>query len=149
MELLLPNWIQVPKNGLGTLLGFTHLHSHVRVTGSCLVLGLQALSTHHCNPNTQRRRQSMLQKSEILQSMTHTFSILEKPLSASCTETPPDLPLVPSHQPFLQSLIQESQLPIKTLTDHLPLNSSLPPLIDASFSHIYPANIINHWLTIS
>lgn len=64
MELLFPNRIQISKNGLGTLLGFAHLHSHVRVTGSCLVLGLQALGTHHCNPNTQRRKfQSMLQKS--------------------------------------------------------------------------------------
>lgn len=58
--------------------------------------------------------------------------------------------LSPKPPAFPSNLTQESQLPIKTLTDHLPLNSSLPPLIDAPpFSHIYPANIINHWLTIS
>lgn len=122
MELLLPNRIQVSKNGLGTLLVLPNLHSHIRVTGSCLVLGLQALGTHHCNPDTHRRR---LQEytPEIMSPPKNDsiLPILEHPLSAPCTGadfTPSTSILSPKL--FPQSLAQES-LPLPwTLTDHLP-----------------------------
>lgn len=87
MELLFPNRIQVPKNSLGTLLGFAHLHSHVRVTGSCLVLGLQALGTHHCNPITEEEALELCSRNPNSSSTTHMFSILEQSLSSPCKGT--------------------------------------------------------------
>lgn len=91
----------------------------------------------------------MPQKSEILHSRTHMFSILEKPLSASCTGTlifsllqiypcPKPLALPSKPSPRIQAPHQNP--------DHLSLNCSLLPLIYARFNHT--TQLINHWLTI-
>lgn len=56
-EFLIPDRIEVSKYGLGPALGLPHLHSDIRVTGACLVLGLQALSTHNWVQKTQNNSQ--------------------------------------------------------------------------------------------
>lgn len=45
-ELFLPDRVQVAIDGLCPLLGLSHLDGDVGVTGTCSVLGLEALRTH-------------------------------------------------------------------------------------------------------
>ena len=44
VEVLLPYRVEIPIDGLGSLLGLANLHCDIRVTGSCLIFGLKALS---------------------------------------------------------------------------------------------------------
>lgn len=44
-ELFLPDWVQVAVDRLCSLLGFTHLDGHIRIAGTCPVLGLETLGT--------------------------------------------------------------------------------------------------------
>lgn len=47
VEILFPHWVKVPVDGFCPFLGLPNLDGDIRVTGSCLVLGLQALGTDH------------------------------------------------------------------------------------------------------
>lgn len=47
VKLLLPDWIEVAINSLGSLLGLAHLNGDIRITGSCLVLCLKSLGTNN------------------------------------------------------------------------------------------------------
>lgn len=53
-ELFLPDWVQVAVDCLCSLLGFTHLDGHIRITGTCPVLGLETLGTDDWHTHTSR-----------------------------------------------------------------------------------------------
>lgn len=48
MEVLLPDRVEVTVDGLGPLLGLSHLDRDVGITGASLILRLEALGTQHC-----------------------------------------------------------------------------------------------------
>ena len=52
VELLIPDRVEVAKDGLGPALGLAHLDSDVRVTGAGFILGLQPLRTHDWTRDT-------------------------------------------------------------------------------------------------
>lgn len=54
MEVFVPDRIEVPINSLCSLFGFANLNGDIRVTRTCFVFSLQALSTHHCWEETHR-----------------------------------------------------------------------------------------------
>lgn len=54
-ELFLPDWVQVAVDCLCSLLGFTHLDGHIRITGTCPVLGLETLRTDDWHTHTHRK----------------------------------------------------------------------------------------------
>lgn len=49
VERFLPHGVQVSVDGLGSLLGFAHLHRDVGVAGAGAVFSLQTLSAHYCS----------------------------------------------------------------------------------------------------
>lgn len=48
IERLIPDRIEVTVDGLGSFLGFAHLHCYIGITGASFILGLQALGTENC-----------------------------------------------------------------------------------------------------
>lgn len=62
VEVLLPHRVQVPIDGFCPFLGLPNLDSDIGVTGSCLVLCLQALGTDHWK--THRTNTNMGSRSE-------------------------------------------------------------------------------------
>lgn len=64
VEIFLPHRVQVPIDGFCPFLGLPNLDSDIGVTGSRLVLCLQALGTDHCKKKTKTNRGSRSEVAE-------------------------------------------------------------------------------------
>lgn len=49
MEILLPDWVEIAVDSFSPFFCLSNLNSDIRVTGTCLILCLQALGTDHCS----------------------------------------------------------------------------------------------------
>lgn len=49
MEILLPDWVEIAVDSFSPFFCLSNLNSDIGVTGTCLILCLQALGTDHCS----------------------------------------------------------------------------------------------------
>lgn len=132
VKLLFPYRVQIPKDRFCPLLCFTHLNSHVWITGPSLVFGLQTLSTHHWKE--KRRVTITLQqesvsdrhvKQQLITARETGISLMRAflmSLSSTCTT----VPAIGASPPATCMCTQQKDTEVR---DALPLCSNFTPAL--------------------